>query len=112
MAPPACAAAPGAAELPACVRWLAGVAGGGGDAENQANAQRTPGQGKKKKNKQKSPTADLSSDDDEEDLGQGEMTEPTSELGQLLMGNSKVELSMAMAAGRDVSGTATTASAS
>jgi len=72
--------------------------GGGGDAENQANAQRTPGQGKKKKNKQKSPTADLSSDDDEEDLGQGEMTEPTSALGQLLMGNSKVELSMAMAA--------------
>ena len=36
-------------------------------------------------------------EEQEEDLGRGEMTEPSSELGQLIMGDSKVELSVAMA---------------
>ena len=71
-----------------------GEGGGGGE--------RQPGQpaagGKKKKSKGKKPNNNLFEEEPEEDLGPGEMTDPTSKLAQLLMTNSKVELTMAMAA--------------
>lgn len=68
--------------------------GAGGGAED---GQRQPAAaGKKKKQKAKgAPTG--AEDEVEEDLGPGETSEASSELGQLLMGDSKVELSMAMA---------------
>ncbi len=76
-----------------------GEGGGGGD--------RQPGQpaagGKKKKTKKKKPNNNLYEEEEEEDLGPGAMTEPAGELANLLMANSKVELTMAMAkAGEEV----------
>jgi hypothetical protein len=50
-----------------------------------------------RKSKAKGAQARPDADDDEEDLGPGAMANAESELGQLLMGDSKVELSMAMA---------------
>ena len=66
-----------------------GEGGGGGQG---ANDQRGPDKGKKKK------PNDLGAEDEEEDLGPGEMSAASTELGKLLMGNSKVELAVAMAA--------------
>ncbi len=72
-----------------------GGEGGGSGGERQ------PGQpaagGKKKKSKAKKPNNNLYEEEEEPDLGPGEMTEPSTELAQLLMANSKVELTMAMA---------------
>jgi uncharacterized protein len=67
-----------------------GEAGGGADA--QEGGGRTG-----RKSKTKGTEAAGAADDDEEDLGPGAMTNPDSALGQLLMTDSKVELSIAMA---------------
>ena len=75
-----------------------GEGGGGGQNEQQASDQAAdPGKNKKKKHKKQNPN-DLLSEEEEEDLGPGDMAAAASELGQLLMSNSKVELSVAMAA--------------
>ncbi len=71
-----------------------GGAGGEPGEPRQAGAQ--PGQSKKKKKKQKGLSL-LEDELEEEDLGPGEMSSPGSKLGELLMANSIVELSMAMA---------------
>jgi len=72
-----------------------GGEGGGSGGERQ------PGQpaagSRKKKSKRKKPNNNLLEEEEEEDLGPGEMTEPSSDLAKLLMTNSKVELTMAMA---------------
>ena len=75
--------------------------GGGGDTDDEGNPT-TAGeqQNKKKKKSKKKGKNDLSpEEDEEEDLGPGETAPATSELGQLLMSNSMVELTMAMADG-------------
>ncbi|HTO57492.1 MAG TPA: VWA domain-containing protein [Pseudomonadales bacterium] len=64
---------------------------GGQAADGEARGGGTGG-GKKSK---KRPSA--ISEDEEEDLGTGEMTEPTSTLGKLLMAGARTELAMAMA---------------
>ena len=80
--------------------------GDGGEAGS--GGQRQPGQppqagGKKKSKKKQKPNNNLYEEEPEEDLGPGEMTDANSELGKLLMSNSRVELTMAMAqAGEDV----------
>lgn len=67
--------------------------GSGGDRQpGEPNTSR-----RKKKNKAK-PNNNLQPEEEEEDLGPGEMAEPTSALGHKLMHNSIVELSMDMAA--------------
>ncbi len=68
--------------------------GGGAGGEPGERQGQAPTSGKKKKKKPLSYAEELEAE--EEDLGPGEMTEARSELGQLLMGNSKVELTMAM----------------
>lgn len=74
-------------------------AGEGG--EGGGSGERQPGQpaagSKKKKSKAKKPNNNLFEEEEEEDLGPGAMTEPSGELAKLLMSNSKVELTMAMA---------------
>ncbi len=65
---------------------------GGGAGGETRPGQRAAGRGKKKK------TSPLVEEEEEEDLGPGEMSEPESDLGRLLMSNSRVELSVAMAA--------------
>ncbi|MEM7099179.1 MAG: VWA domain-containing protein [Pseudomonadota bacterium] len=79
---------------------------GDGEGEGGTGGQRQPGQpnpGGKKKSKQKKPNNNLFEEEEEEDLGPGEMTTPSSELGNLLMSNSRVDLTMAMAqAGEEV----------
>ena len=69
--------------------------GGAGGERNEA----TPAGGEQRqpKSKQK-PRNALYAEEEEPDLGPGEMTAPTSALGALLMQDSKVELSMAMSA--------------
>jgi uncharacterized protein with von Willebrand factor type A (vWA) domain len=70
--------------------------GEGGDGAEGSEGQEGKGGGTgggKKKSKQ----AFGAEEEEEEDLGRGEMTEPSSELGALIMGDSKVELSVAMA---------------
>ncbi|TNF87647.1 MAG: hypothetical protein EP301_06405, partial [Gammaproteobacteria bacterium] len=69
--------------------------GGGAGGEAQPGQRASSGKGKSKK-KRKSSLLDEA--EEEEDLGPGETSEAHSELGQLLMGNSRVELSVAMAA--------------
>ena len=80
--------------------------GEGEGGEGGSGGQRQPGepaQSGKKKSKKKKPNNNLYEEEEEEDLGPGEMTEPSSDLGQLLMSNSNVELTMAMAqAGEEV----------
>ena len=84
--------------------------GQGEDADDQAGeggegggsgGERQPGQpasgSRKKKSKRKKPNNNLFEEEEEEDLGPGEMTEPASALAQLLMANSKVDLTVAMA---------------
>jgi uncharacterized protein with von Willebrand factor type A (vWA) domain len=68
--------------------------GGGAGGESQPGQRASGGKGKAKKKNKNS----LIEEEEEEDLGPGAMSEPGSELGQLLMNNSKVELSVAMAA--------------
>ncbi len=70
-----------------------------GDGGEGSGGQRPPGEpasGKKKKSKAKKPN-NLFEEEPEEDLGPGEMSEPSGALSQLLMSNSKVELTVAMA---------------
>lgn len=78
---------------------------GEGEGEGGATGgQRQPGQpaaGKKKK-KSKAKPNNLYEEEEEEDLGPGEMTEAQSALGELLMANSRVELSMEMARAGEV----------
>ncbi len=71
--------------------------GGGGDASGSGGAEGNEGRGGGtggggKKSKQASGL-----EEEEENLGPGAMTEPGSELGLLIMGDSKVELSVAVA---------------
>ena len=69
--------------------------GGGAGGDAQPGQRASGGKGKSKKKKK----GNLSEEEEEEeDLGPGETSEATSELGQLLMTNSQVELSVAMAA--------------
>lgn len=68
--------------------------GGGAGGEAQPGNRAAAGKAKKKKKKSNF----LEEEEEEEDLGPGEMAEADSPLGQLLMGNSRVELSVAMAA--------------
>jgi uncharacterized protein len=76
----------------------------GGDGEGGGGA--TPGEpraGGKRKKKQKGARAASGDDEADEDLGPGEMSEAQSQLGQLLMTNSRVQVSIAIAAaGREV----------
>jgi len=75
-----------------------GAEGGAGDGAGGERAEGQQGKGGgagggKKKSKQ----AATAQEEEEEDLGPGEMTQPSSALGQLIMGDSKVELSVAVA---------------
>ena len=76
-----------------------GQGGGGGGGEREASEGQDSGdaKGKKKKNKKRKEQNLAPDDEEEEDLGPGAMTDASSALGELLMSNSKVELSMAMA---------------
>lgn len=65
--------------------------GGGGEAREPGK----PARGGRKKSEGQQPLDE--GDDTDEDLGPGEMTDAESPLGQLLMTDSKVELSVAMA---------------
>ncbi len=66
--------------------------GAGGDRQAQSG-------GKRKKSKSKNKNKNnLFEEEEEEDLGPGEMTEPNSALGKLLMANSRVELAVQMSA--------------
>jgi len=69
--------------------------GGGAGGEAQPGRRASGGKGKSKK-KNKNPY--LEEEEEEEDLGPGETSEAESQLGQLLMTNSQVELSVAMSA--------------
>lgn len=77
-------------------------AGEGGDGEGGgAGGDAQPGQraaGGKGKSKKKRKSNAAGEEEEEEDLGPGEMSAAGSPLGQLLMSNSQVELSVAMAA--------------
>jgi uncharacterized protein with von Willebrand factor type A (vWA) domain len=73
-----------------------GEGGEGGQAAG-GSEQRGGKGGKKKKGKAKAASNDLQEEEDEEDLGPGPMSEAQSPLGQLLMHDSKVELSVATA---------------
>ena len=79
---------------------------GEGGESGGSSGERQPGQpagGKRKKSKKKKPNNNLYEEEEEEDLGPGEMTDPGSELGKLLMTDSRVDLTMAMAqAGENV----------
>lgn len=77
--------------------------GGSGGGERDGVPREDQGSGRKKKSKRKAAAAAEAGPDGEpeEDLGPGEMTEASSPLGRLLMGDSKVELSMAMAQAGD-----------
>jgi len=78
-----------------------GGGAGGEPGERQGQAASGESRGKKKK---KSKGQAREQEAEEEDLGEGAMSDAQSQLGQLLMSNSKVELSMAMAsAGEAVS---------
>lgn len=70
-----------------------GEGAGGGSASQNAK----PAQSGKRKKKSKGRPARDNSEEAEEDLGPGAMSETRSALGRLLMNDSKVELSMAMA---------------
>jgi uncharacterized protein with von Willebrand factor type A (vWA) domain len=72
--------------------------GGGAGGESQPGQKASGGKAPAKKGSKKKKKNSLIEEEEEEDLGPGAMTEPGSELGQLLMNNSKVELSVAMAA--------------
>jgi uncharacterized protein with von Willebrand factor type A (vWA) domain len=69
--------------------------GGGAGGEAQPGQRASRGKGKSKKKKKSSL---IDEEEEEEDLGPGETSEANSSLGKLLMANSQVELSVAMAA--------------
>ena len=78
---------------------------GEGDSESQGEGGSAGGErqnqqasGKKSKSKSKSKNLSLLEEEEEEDLGPGEMTDPKSDLGKLLLNNSVVELTTKMAA--------------
>ena len=80
-------------------------AGEGG--EGAGGGERQPGQpasGKKKKSKAKKPNNNLYEEEEEDDLGSGSMAEASSNLAKLLMSDSKVELTMAMASAGETIG--------
>lgn len=81
-----------------------GEEGEGGDGEGGGSRDpNAPPSGRKKKSKAKAKKTPYIEEEEEEDLGPGEMTDPSSELGQLLMSDSRTELTMAMAnAGEEV----------
>ena len=66
-----------------------GEGGGGGDPQNQNRG--------KKKSKSKAKQNNLFEEEEEADLGPGEITDANSPLGKLLMANSRVELAQSMA---------------
>ena len=66
-----------------------GEGGGGGDPQNQNRG--------KKKSKSKAKQNNLFEEEEEADLGPGEITDAHSPLGKLLMANSRVELAQSMA---------------
>ena len=75
--------------------------------EGAGSGERQPGQpasGRKKKSKAKKPNNNLYEEEEEEDLGPGAMTDPSSQLAKLLMNDSKVELTMAMASAGEAIG--------
>ncbi|NIP15065.1 MAG: VWA domain-containing protein [Pseudomonadales bacterium] len=72
-----------------------GGEGGGGSGAQPGEARTGEAAGSSRKKQKGGAVAEA---DEEEDLGHGEMSEAQSALGQLLMANSKVELSVAMAA--------------
>jgi uncharacterized protein with von Willebrand factor type A (vWA) domain len=75
--------------------------------EGAGSGERQPGQptgSRKKKSKAKKPNNNLYEEEEEEDLGPGAMTDPSSVLAQLLMNDSKVELTMAMASAGEAIG--------
>jgi len=88
----------GTAELTEAEADEGDAAGQGGEGEGAGAEERQNAPAAGKRNKPKS-NSTLSGTEEaaEEDLGPGETSEPSSELGRLLMGDSKVELSMAMA---------------
>ena len=69
--------------------------GGGAGGDAQPGQRASGGKGKSKKKKKSSL---IDEEEEEEDLGPGETSGANSSLGQLLMANSQVELSVAMAA--------------
>ncbi len=71
--------------------------GGGAGGERDGLPQEQKGKKGKSKGKPRY-RDDLLGEEEEEDLGPGEMAEASSELGKLLMANSRVELSSSMAA--------------
>ena len=74
--------------------------GGGGDAETGNNAEANPNGKRKSKGKPKARNDYIDGlEEEEEDLGPGETSPAQSELGKLVMSNSMVELTMAMAEG-------------
>ncbi len=76
---------------------------GGGSGDRQPGQPPTGTNSGKKKSKAKKPNNNLYEEEEEEDLGPGDMAEAASALGQLLMKNSMVDLSMEMAkAGEEV----------
>ena len=70
--------------------------GGEGEGSSAGGEQRPRQRGGKSKRKSKQ--NNLFQEEEEPDLGPGPITDPNSSLGKLLMANSRVELSMAMAA--------------
>ena len=74
-----------------------GEDGESGDGEGGGSSGEAP-KGKKKKSKSKAKKNNLYEEEEEADLGPGEITDPKSALGQLLMANDRAELSMAMGA--------------
>ena len=74
-------------------------AGGEGEGGGAGGDEQRSGKGAKSKGKSKKKKGALGDEEEDEvDLGPGKTSEPTSELGKLLMTNSRVELSVAMAA--------------
>jgi uncharacterized protein with von Willebrand factor type A (vWA) domain len=72
-----------------------GEGGGAGGEPGERKTQASSGKNKKKKSKNKNTNALDNLEEEEEDLGPGDMGDASSPLGRLLMGNSKVELSVA-----------------
>jgi uncharacterized protein len=70
---------------------------GGEGGEGAGGSEQRSGKGGKKKKKTKAAAGPQNETEPEEELGPGEMSESTSALGQLLMHDSKVELSVATA---------------
>ena len=73
----------------------AGDGGEEGSGGSQRDANQNTSGNRKRKNKKKNPYIEAE-EEEEEDLGPGEMSEARSALGQLLMQNSRTELSMQM----------------